>query len=184
MFFVIKFSGPNSPIVFVVRDKEWNEYMSESANAPEPEERILYRTTLHWAVLLGPAMLFIIGGLSVRPRMILALIMIGLAVIWGLFCIRNLRTSEFVLTESKLVIRIGFLLKRFYEIPYTKLANADFVKPALGVMMGFGKVMILRKDNKTIAFRLVAKPDELAEKLKKEIIRAHEALNAADTASP
>ena len=158
--------------------------MSESANAPEPEERILYRTTLHWAVLLGPAMLFIVGGFLVRTRMVPALVMISLAVIWGLICIRNLRTSEFVLTESKLVIRIGFLLKRFYEIPYTKLANADFVKPALGVMMGFGKIMILRKDNKTMVFRLVAKPDELAEKLKTEIIRAHEALSATDPASP
>ncbi|MBP1748957.1 MAG: hypothetical protein H6Q52_1496 [Deltaproteobacteria bacterium] len=128
-------------------------------------------------------MLFVIGGVSVRPRMVPALVLIVLAVIWGIFSIRNLRLSEFVLTESKLVIRIGFPFKRFYALPYTKLAGADSFKPALGVMMGFGKIMILRKDNKALVFRLVAKPDDFVERLKKEIVRAHGALDAANPVS-
>lgn len=152
--------------------------MTGSAEKLEKTENILYRTTVHWAALFGPAMLFIIGGVSVRSRMIPALVMLGVAVLWGVLSIRNLRMSEFVLTDSKLLVRVGFPLTRSYEIPYTELAGADFFKPALGVMMGFGKVMILRKDNKTVVFRLVAKPDDLVEKLKKEIIRAHEALQA------
>ena len=144
----------------------------------------MYRTTIHWAALLGPAMLFVIGGVSVRARLVPALVMIGLAVIWGAFSIRNLRLSEFVLTESKLVIRIGFPLKRLYELPYAKLMGADFFKPALGVIMGFGKIMILQKDNKAIVFRLVAKPEDLVERLKREIVRAHEAKDTADPAEP
>lgn len=152
--------------------------MSESAHVPQQDEKVLYRTSLHWAALFGPAMLFIIGGISVRAHMVPGLVMLILGIIWGTLSLKNLRLSEFVLTGSKLIIRIGFPLKRFYELPYTTLAGADFVKPALGVFMGFGKIMILRKNNQTIVFRLVAKPDDLVEKLKKEIIRAHEALQA------
>ncbi|HOC45215.1 MAG: hypothetical protein PHT96_10800 [Syntrophorhabdaceae bacterium] len=147
-------------------------------------ESIIYRTTIHWAALFGPAMLLIIGGISVRTRLVPALVMIVLSVIWGIFSIRNLRLSEFVLMETKLIVRIGFPFKRFYEIPYTTLAGADFFKPALGVILGFGKVMILRKDNKTIVFRLVAKPEDLVEKLKKEIILAHEAIRPESPSSP
>lgn len=157
--------------------------MTGSAEKQEKTENILYRTTVHWAALFGPAMLFIIGGVSVRSRMVPALVMLGVAVLWGVLSIRNLRMSEFVLTDSKLMVRVGFPLTRSYELPYTELAGADFFKPALGVMMGFGKVMILRKDNKTVVFRLVAKPDDLVEKLKKEIIRAHEALQAENPVS-
>ena len=149
--------------------------MPEPISMSDKSESIIYRTTVHWAALFGPAMLFIIGGVSVRSRMVPALVMLGVAVLWGVLSIRNLRMSEFVLTDSKLMVRVGFPLTRSYELPYTELAGADFFKPALGVMMGFGKVMILRKDNKTVVFRLVAKPDDLVEKLKKEIIRAHEA---------
>jgi hypothetical protein len=157
--------------------------MTESADTPEKTENVIYRTTIHWAVLLGPAMLLIVGGVSFRTRLIPALVMIVLAVIWGIFSISNLRLSEFVLTGSKLVIRIGYPFKRLYELPYKDLAGADFFKPALGVMMGFGKIMILRKDTKTMVFRLVAKPDNFVEKLKKEIIREHEALQAQNPTS-
>lgn len=154
-----------------------------SASKPDKSESIIYRTTVHWAALFGPAMLFIVGGVSVRTRTIPALIMLAVAVGWGILSIRNLRKSEFVLTDSKLVVRIGFPFTRLYDMHYTELAGADFFKPALGVMLGFGKVMILRKDNKTVVFRLVAKPDDLVEKLKKEIIRAHEALPPEGTVS-
>lgn len=157
--------------------------MPESTPVPDRSESVIYRTTIHWAALLGPAMLLVVGGISFRARLVPALVMIGLAVLWGIFSIRNLRMSEFVLMESKLVIRVGSLFRRSYELPYEKLAGADFVKPALGVIMGFGKIMILQKDNKApIVFRLVAKPDDLVEKLKREIIRAHEASETADPA--
>lgn len=158
--------------------------MTGSTDKPDETESILYRTTVHWAALFGPGILFIIGGMSVRTHTFPALIMIVVAVIWGIFSVRNLRLSEFVLLESKLVIRIGFPFKRFYELPYTKLAGADFFKPALGVIMGFGKVMILQKDKRTIVFRLVAKPEDLVEKLKNEILRAHEMSQSEDPVPP
>ena len=157
--------------------------MTGSGDSPDKAENVVYRTTVHWAALFGPAMLFIVGGVSVRTRTTPALIMLAVAVGWGILSIRNLRMSEFVLTDSKLVVRIGFPFTRLYEMPYTELAGADFFKPALGVMMGFGKVMVLRKDNKTVVFRLVAKPEDLVEKLKKEIIRTHEALQAQNAVS-
>ena len=142
---------------------------------PDKPETTIYRTTLHWALLLGPAMLFAIGGVIIRKWLPLSLIMMAVAIAWGILSVKNLRLSEFILTDSKMIIRIGFPLTRFYELPYTKLGGSDFIKPALGIFLGFGKVWVLQKNNKMLVFRLVAKPDELVEKLKKEIIRAHEA---------
>ena len=153
----------------------------ESANSQEKTENVLYRTTKHWAGLLGPAMLLILGGVSVRTHLVPALAMIVAAVIWGILSVRNIRSSEFILMESKLVVKMGFPFQRVVELPYTELANADFFKPALGVMMGFGKVMIVKMDKKAIVFRLVAKPDDFAERLRREIIKAHEAAQAGDT---
>ena len=152
----------------------------ESADSPERTENVLYRTTKHWAGLLGPAMLLILGGMSVRTHLVPALAMIVAAVTWGILSVRTIRSTEFILTESKLVIKMGFPFQRVVELPYIELANADFFKPALGVMMGFGKLMIVKMDKKAIVFRLVAKPDDFAERLRREIIKAHEAAQAGN----
>lgn len=145
--------------------------MTETENPPRESEPVLYRTTIHWAALLGPGMLFVMGGLSVRAKPLAGLVMVGLAVVWGIFSIHNLRASEFAVGVSRLTIRIGFPFKRFYEFPYSQLAGADFHQPALGVILNFGKIMLIQSNGKVIVFRLVAKPNDLVERLRREIIR-------------
>lgn len=145
--------------------------MTETGNPPREAESVLYRTTIHWVALLGPVMLFVIGGVSVRSRLVAALVMMGLAVIWGIFSIHNPRASEFAVHASKLTIRIGFPLRHFYEFPYSQLAGAEFSQPALGVILNFGKIMLIQSTGEVIVFRMVAKPNELVERLRREIIR-------------
>lgn len=145
--------------------------MKERENVPREAERIVYRTTVHWAALLGPGMLLVLGGLTLRAKPVAALVMIGLAIIWGIFSIHNLRASEFAVHASKLTIRIGFPFKRFYEFPYSQLAGADFHQPALGVILNFGKIMLILPNRKVVVFRLVARPNEFIERLREEIIR-------------
>ncbi len=148
--------------------------MTETESSSQEKEPVLYRTQYHWAALLGPGMLLILGGVSVRARPVAALVMIGLAILWGILTIHNFRTSEFVLSASKLTIRIGILFKRFYEFPYSEIAGADFHQPALGVMLNFGKIMIMHSSGKVMVFRLVARPNEFVERLKGEIIRSRQ----------
>lgn len=145
--------------------------MTKNEEASLQEEPILHRTTIHRAALLGPAMLLIVGGVSVRARPVAALVMISLAVLWGVFSIYNLRASEFALTATKLIVRIGFPFKRSYEFPYSKIAGVDFHQPALGMLLNFGKVIIMQSNGKAVVFRLVAKPNDLIEKLRQELIR-------------
>jgi len=145
--------------------------MTETENEVKEAEPVLYRTTIHWAALLGPGMLFVMGGVSVRARPLAALIMIGLALVWGLLSIHNLRASEFAIGTSRLTIRVGFPFKRFYEFPFSQIAGADYHQPALGVILNFGKVMIMHTTGKTIVFRLVAKPNDFVERLRREVDR-------------
>ncbi|HOW54775.1 MAG TPA: PH domain-containing protein [Syntrophorhabdaceae bacterium] len=144
--------------------------MTQSESLSQQTEPVLYRTSVHRAALLGPAMLLIVGGVSVRARPVAALVMIGLAVLWGVFSIYNLRASEFALTATKLTIRIGFPFKRFYEFPYSKITGVDFHQPALGMMLNFGKVIIVQSNGKAIVFRLVAKPNDFITRLRQQLV--------------
>lgn len=135
---------------------------------------VLYRTTIHWAALFGPAMLFIIGGVSVRTRFITSIILIALAILWGIFSIYNLRISELTLTATKLTVKIGFPFKRFYEFPFDRIAAVDFQQPALGMLLNFGKIIIMQTNGKGVAFRLVANPMDFVTKLKQELSRFRE----------
>jgi membrane protein YdbS with pleckstrin-like domain len=145
--------------------------MTETGNPSREAEPVLYRTTIHWVAVLGPAMLFAIGLVSVGSRLVAALVMMGLAVIWGLFSIQNPCASEFAVRPSRLTIRVGFPLRQFYEFPYSRLAGAEYYQPALGGILNFGKIMLIQSSGEVTVFRLVAKPNELVERLKREIIR-------------
>jgi len=148
-----------------------NTTVAQTQQTIQEAEPVVYRATIHWAALLGPAMLLVIGGVSVRSKPIPALVLIGLAILWGIFSIYNLRLSEFTMTAKKLTIRIGFPFKRFYEFPYSRISGVDLHQPALGMMLNFGKIIIMQTNGKGVVFRMVAGPMDFITRLRQELDR-------------
>ena len=129
-------------------------------------------------LLLGPILVIFIGGLALKSQGYHAMALIAFGLIWGIFSYINLQRSEIGLTRNKVLINIGFPLKKSFDIPLNEIIFVDYYQPTLGSMLDFGKILIMDKRKKKYAFRFVAGPAEFV----KEVHRQINALSSSSTA--
>jgi len=144
------------------------------------DEKLAFITGLHWATLLGPTTLMVIAGLSLPTKGISALILLLIGVLWGLFSTVSLQTSEIAITDRRLIIRVGFPLRRTYDVPLDQIDMVDVYQPSLGKILNFGKIILGFTGKGRGAFRMVASPLEFRAHLEREVfafLKAKESKN-------
>jgi len=124
-------------------------------------ERIVYQTRLHWVLFLGPLMLIIIGGLSFPAKGLSALVLAGIGIAWGVISYIKFSYSYIRVTEKRVLIRVGFLVRQPYSISLSDISYVDFYQPSLGAMLNFGKITIIHGKKFKSVFRMVSSPGEL-----------------------
>lgn len=132
-------------------------------------ETIVYRAKCHWAILLGPILIIIIGGLVLKSQVYHAMALITFGIIWGIFSYIKLNKSEIGLTRSKVLINVGFPLKKPFDIALNEIIFIDYYQPSLGSMLDFGKILVMDKRKKKYAFRLIAGPAEFVKEVHHQI---------------
>lgn len=133
------------------------------------KERVIYCTKLHWATLFGPGVLIILAGLWIPSKGMSALALLALGVIWGIFSSISLQNSEIGITDKRLLLRVGFPLKRTCDIPLENIQMVDIYQPSLGKFLNFGKIIIQSAGGKRYAFRMIASPVELRDELARQV---------------
>jgi hypothetical protein len=141
-------------------------------------ETIVYRAQLHWAILLGPMLVMLIGGLALKSQGYHAMILIAFGLIWGIFSGINLCRSAIGLNRNKIIVSIGFPLKKSVDILLNEIIFVDYYQPTLGSMLNFGKILVMDKRKKKYAFRFVSGPAEFV----KEVHHQIAALSSSSTA--
>jgi uncharacterized membrane protein YdbT with pleckstrin-like domain len=131
-------------------------------------ERVIYCTKLHWAILLGPGMIIVFAGLWIPSKGISALVLLALGVIWGIFSSISLQNSEIGITDKRLLLRVGFPLKRTCDIPLENVRMVDTYQPSLGKFLNFGKIIIQTAGGRRYAYRMIASPVELRDEAAKQ----------------
>jgi membrane protein YdbS with pleckstrin-like domain len=124
-------------------------------------ERVIYETRLHWALLLGPAMVIILGGLSVSTRGWSAVVAMAIGFAWGIFSYLKLNYSVIQVTNQRVLIRTSILLRRPLVINLSNIKAVDFYQPSLGGMLNFGKITIAHGTRYRSVFRMVRAPADL-----------------------
>jgi len=108
------------------------------------EETVIYRSKCHWAIVLGPMLVIIIGGLALKSQGLPAMVLIAFGFLWGIFSYISFYRSEIGLTRKRVLIYAGFPTPKFHEIPLSEIVAFDFYQPSLGSMLNFGKIIIVR----------------------------------------
>jgi hypothetical protein len=132
-------------------------------------ETIIYRTKYHWAIILGPILVIIIGCLALRSQEYHAIALITFGLLWGSFAYINLHKSEIGLTQNRVLINVGFPLKLSYDINLTEITSVEFYQPSLGSMLNFGKIIIVYNNKKKCAFRFISCPAEFVNEVQRQI---------------
>jgi hypothetical protein len=150
-------------------------------NALKENERIIYRAKHHWGVLLGPILVILIAWFIFGSKGPQSIILFAFGFIWGIFSYISLRKSEIVLTDSRLLINVGFPLERFFNIPLNDIINFDFYQPSLGSILNFGKIIFVLKDKKKKAFRFINSPADLVLEVHKQAMAIRDNKKPAST---
>jgi hypothetical protein len=120
-------------------------------------ETFIFRTRRHWAILLGPILVILIGVFAVKSQGIHALALMAFGLVWYAFSHITLHRSEIGLTEKRVLITTGFPLKT-YDIPLDRIVAVDFYQPSLGSMLDFGKIWIVYEGRSRRPIRFVSSP--------------------------
>lgn len=132
-------------------------------------ERIVYQTRLHWVLFLGPAMLIVLGGLSLPSKGFKALIIVAIGLAWGIISYIKFNRSLFRVTSQRVLVSVSFLVKRPYIISLSDIRLIDSYQPSLGTMLNFGKITIIHGAKFKSIFRMVSSPNEFVMAVKGQI---------------
>ncbi len=134
--------------------------MSDGTTNAEEDERVLYRTRLHWAIILGPALLMILSGISIPRSGLNGVLLLAFGTMWGVFSSISYEKSEFLVTARRVLIRPGFPWRKPYDLLLSEIEEVNVYQPSLGKMLNFGKITIRTRSGRRV-FRLVADPYQL-----------------------
>jgi hypothetical protein len=143
--------------------------MKETDDRIEGGETITHDSRSHWAMLLGPAFVIIIAGLSLQSQGLHAVALGAFGLLWGFFAYRSMERSHIALTPTRLLIDAGFPVPKSFAIALKEIAAIDYYQPSLGSMLNFGKIMIVYGGKKRLVIRFITAPAELVTKVRRQI---------------
>ena len=143
-----------------------------------PGEQIEYRANLHWLVFLLPILLFIpgiwlffVGGDIAR---VFALILIAGALVTALGPIIERRTSEFAVTNKRVVIKTGLIRRHSLETLLSKIEGIGVAQSIFGRILGFGTIVISGTGGSKEAFHKIADPMMFRRRVQEQIAAMEE----------
>jgi uncharacterized membrane protein YdbT with pleckstrin-like domain len=133
-----------------------------------PDERVLFKTRLHWILFLRPALLVLIGaaiGVACyqnipEPPWLWwigpAIVLVGLG--FGLVHWVELMTSEFAVTSTRVIFKVGLVARCTTELLLTKVESISVNQTLVGRLLNYGDITVIGTGGTREVFRRVSNP--------------------------
>jgi uncharacterized membrane protein YdbT with pleckstrin-like domain len=135
-------------------------------------EKVIYRGKLHWAVFLGPVITFIvaiicfiIGGDTVAAGSLFAVI----AVVAGIGSFIDYKTSEFAITNKRVIVKVGFIRRKSLEVLLNKVEGIQVSQGIWGRILGFGSITVSGTGGTKDPFHKIEAPLEFRKRAQEQI---------------
>lgn len=132
-----------------------------------PNERVVYKTRLHWVLFLRPA-LVALGGLVLAillsrvpdPAWLgyAGVAVVVTALLWGLVRYVELMTSEFAVTTTRLIFKVGLIARYTTEILLSKVESIGVTQSLSGRVLNYGDLTVTGTGGAREVFRRVRDP--------------------------
>lgn len=124
-------------------------------------ETVAYRTRLHWIIFLWPAVLLAIALFSFLGRdggTGGLFLIVGL--LWGLSSYINFTSSEFGVTNRRVLIKVGFIRRHSLELLLSKVEGIGVDQGIPGRIFGYGTIIVSGTGGTKEVFRGIPAPLE------------------------
>jgi uncharacterized membrane protein YdbT with pleckstrin-like domain len=135
-------------------------------------ECIVYKTKLHWVVFLWPVIWLIVaimcfgGDRNVAPVGGLFLL---IAILKGIASFINFTTSEFGITNKRVIVKVGFIRRNSLEVLLNKVEGIQVNQGVLGRILGFGSITVSGTGGTKDPFHKIEAPLEFRKKAQEQI---------------
>ncbi len=149
-----------------------------------PGETVLYKTGLHWVVLIGPILIGVIFGLpglglfissiaeksdsatAMRVGGLLFAMIAAVSILSG-FLAR--KATEIAVTNKRLIIKTGFLRRKTFELLLSKVESIGVDEELMGRMLGYGTVVVRGTGGTPEPFSKIGHPLEFRRQVQQQI---------------
>jgi hypothetical protein len=139
---------------------------SYTAATLQANERPLHHTTIHWMVLIGPIVGAVLSLIIIVPIAMLAswkglywgwlLLLIPLGIL--LSAAITVKTSELVITDRRVIIKVGFIQRHTFEMFISKIESVAVFQGMIGRIFNYGTVEIRGTGGSSESFATIAAP--------------------------
>ena len=127
-------------------------------------ESVLYRTRLHWKLFVAPILFGLIVAVPVAWIALygtwsaFAWIPLGIAVLWLLARLIKRQTSEFVVTNKRVLMKVGVFTTRSIELLLTKVEAITVHQSLPGRLLGYGDIVLTGSGGTNEPFSTIQSP--------------------------
>ena len=130
-------------------------------------ERVVYKTRLHWVLFVKPALVVLAGIiLMVLLRQVqdppwlwmfgAAVVLIGL--VWAFVHYVEVMTSEFAVTTSRLILKVGLISRYTTELLLAKVESIGVQQGLIARLLNYGDLTVTGTGGAREIFRRVRDP--------------------------
>lgn len=147
----------------------------------QPEEKVVFRTHLHWGVFLPPAAVCLVAlaivalapvvetGWGVIALRIGGLVVLVLALRQVLATLADYREAEFGLTDQRVLCRAGLGREQSAAMLLVALESVGVEQGFLGSRLGYGSLILKEVGGRSVRqFPYVIQPEEFRQRVEKE----------------
>jgi uncharacterized membrane protein YdbT with pleckstrin-like domain len=133
-------------------------------------EVIIYRAHMHWIIFLNTILYLLLSlvtcalsfHLTEGSQLLLSISLLALlfALISGINSFIRYKTSEFAITNKRVLIKIGFIQRHSLEVLLTKVEGIGVNQSILGRILGYGTIIVTGTGGTKETFDQIASPLE------------------------
>lgn len=139
------------------------------------DERMLFRTRLHWGLYVPPVAFFLFVSvpiavlLSVNALIPWIVAPLGVGLVWILAAHIRRQSSEFTVSNKRVVIKIGVFTTRSVELLPSKIEGVGVEQNMWGKIFGFGDIEVTGSGGTKERFTGIQSPFEFRRAIQESV---------------
>lgn len=138
-------------------------------------ETVVYRGKLTWLVYSLPIFLAVLGLFIMLASPGAGLVFLAFAGLVGLFVYISASNAEFVVTNKRVLLKVGWLNRRSVELLLTKIESITVEQSLRGKLFGFGTIVVSGTGGSQEPFKRIADPFEFRKQVQEQISAVQDA---------
>jgi len=134
-------------------------------------EHVIYRAKLHWIVFLWTIIWFVLALILFMGGKYFAIgggVVILISIIAGVLAYISYSSSEFGVTNKRVLVKVGFIRRHSLETLLTKVSAIQVDQGVFGRILGYGTIIVTGTVS-TEHFHKISAPLEFRKKIQEQV---------------